>query len=164
MATRRRIEPRSAGRYVLSEENPNPSGVCACGFGAEDCTGPYIVFTDTNVISYTLRGAKQLERLVVCAGTAKEAVMRIERGDDIGQVGPTRPGEPRGLDAETVGLEGLRREYQQLAAEITLAELPGWDEWLRSKGLEPNGTPNASSTRQTAVTDIDPDAESLTQV
>jgi hypothetical protein len=56
----------------------------------------------------------------------------------------------------------LRKLYQIEATTTALAELPGWDEWLKAKGLSPQGTPVAASTRALSVTGVDPDAKPLT--
>ena len=163
--SRRKIPARSNGAWTLSELNPNPRGetlLSPYGRG-EDDAGPYMVFQRAHVTT----GGK-IVWPVLPLGAAKEALLHVEGGGEVGQVGSAREEDYRaaehGEPTDTPDLVALRREYQAAASQTGLAELLGWDEWLESKGHAAGGSPNASSTRQLSIGGIDPDAKPLTGI
>jgi hypothetical protein len=107
-----RIEPITTGRYQISQENPNPGGECLCSpYGHNpDCHGPYIVFKDAHVIT---SGRRVIP--VICAGTAKDFLMHVESGGEVGMVGSarrtTRPSTAASRRMRLISRR-LRAEYQ----------------------------------------------------
>ena len=168
MPKRINIEPRTNGAYQISQHNPNPGGqTLESPYGkGEDLDGPFIVFPRSHV---TTSGRAVLP--VVSAGTLKAALLYIEKGGEVGQVGSARPEDSEfgaavgvGTPDEPQDYTALRLEYQSRAAREGLAELPSWDEFLAERGYEPGKTSAAGLTRETAQSGIDPDAKALTEV
>jgi hypothetical protein len=167
---RTRIEPlENHGGYQISEENPNPGGETLCSpyHHGEDCRGPYLVFPRAHAKVVT-NGHPVIP--VLCLGAAKAAVLHVENGGEVGQVGSGRRADRElkesgelGTPSEPLEYTTVRLEYQLLAAKTSLLELPSWDEYVASKGLEPGGTASGL-TEKLAVNGIDPDAKPLTEV
>lgn len=162
MNTKRiRLEPLTNGQYTISETNPNPGGeTLEAPYGAaEDIKGPYMVFSRSHVTT-----SGRLVWPVISLGSAKAAVMHVERGGEVGVAGSGRPNDaPVSEPDDTPTLESARREYQSEATRTSLAHLESWDIWLEGRypELVGVGAPNASATRATAVSGIDPDAKPL---
>jgi hypothetical protein len=161
MAKRIRIEPRTSGQYQISETNPNPGGQCLCSpyHHGEDCVGPYLVFQRAHV---TTTGRAVIP--VICMGTIKAALMHVENGGEVGQVGSGRAADSAfdgGEPTDPADMVALRAEYQKLGATTVLLDLPSWDEFLASRGREPAGSPTGSSTRALDTNGIDPAARDL---
>jgi hypothetical protein len=161
MAKRISIEPRSSGTFRISATNPNPGGQCLCSpyHRGEDCVGPYLVFPRGHVVT---SGRAVLP--VICMGTVKAALLHVEKGGEVAQVGSGRPEDDHfdgGQPTDSTDLVALRAEYQKLAARTALLDLPSWDEFLASKDHEPEGSPTGASTRALDVNGIDPDAGDL---
>ena len=159
-----RIEPLTNGQYTISETNPNPGGeTLESPYGAtDDIRGPYLVFNRAQVTT-----SGRLLYPVISLGTAKAAVVHVENGGEVGQAGSGRPADEKfdgGEPTDKPDYVTLRSEYQILAAHGSLLELPSWDEFLAEKGLEPDGSPTASSTRRLDQTGIDPTSKDLTAV
>lgn len=90
MAKRRKIVTDGLENFRISETNPNASmGLPGCACGSWECKGPYIVFPNTRIAGGGRRGGV----VSISASCAKAAVLRIERGDEIGRLGTGRVGE-----------------------------------------------------------------------
>jgi hypothetical protein len=114
MAKRISIEPRSSGTFRISATNPNPGGQCLCSpyHRGEDCVGPYLVFPRGHVVT---SGRAVLP--VICMGTVKAALLHVEKGGEVAQVGSGRPEDDHfdgGQPTDSTDLVALRAEYQKL--------------------------------------------------
>lgn len=81
---------QGAGRFVLSDRNPNPLEGCACSPGArhEDSGPPFAVFTAS------VPATRNEHNFVVCAGCVLQCGKKILQEDDLlGLGGGTPPAE-----------------------------------------------------------------------
>ena len=156
---KRHVPTSGAERYTLSELNPNDGngGWCACGPHPEDQQGPFIVFHGA------VTAGNKAVRPVVCAACAKSAVLSVERGDDVGIVGPASPKDlsfDGGTPDAPSDVKRLHEEYNAYAIAEGLARAKNFSEWLEDRGLDMWGRSLRGGLDETGV---DPNAKSLLQ-
>lgn len=152
MAKRINIPTNGANRFVVSDSNPNPHGECLCSPDGrnEDCHGPFAVFTHSEM--RPVGGKAPLP--VLSVGCAKAAVLQVERGGEIAHVGAASVADASfdgGVPDEPPDAQALKVQYEQLATEVPLTELPSWDEYKRQHGV-------TAARRPLSTTGIDPNA------
>jgi hypothetical protein len=84
---RHKIEMNGAENFKISDTSPNVAlGQPPCACGSWRCPGPYLVFPTRTLPSNGRAGFVSIS--VACA---KKGVLKVERGDEVGVVGPGRP-------------------------------------------------------------------------
>lgn len=157
MSKRINIPTNGADRFVVSGTNPNPHGECLCSPDGRhtDCHGPFMVFTHSEM--RPVGGKAPLP--VLSVGCAKSAVLKVERGGEIAQVGAASIEDENfdgGEPDDAPGEQALKAQYEQLQTRVGLSELPSWDEYKAEHGL-------VGGKRPLATTGIDPNAKSLVE-
>lgn len=156
---RRSIPTRGANRFIVSERNPNAHGECLCSPTGrhEDCTGPFMVFTHADLAA--VGGKAPLA--VVSVGCAKAAVLHVERGEELSQVGSGSAADDEfdgGEPTEPEDEQALKAQYEVYVRDTGLMGAMDWDDYRKEHGF-----PKHRARRPLETTGIDPHAKSILQ-